>query len=294
MLTKDQAAAAGESIAEAARERARDARNASARRIPWYLSFDELRSLDPYQQAHIIAQASKQVLMTRSYWLAYALLVVVVVLVAVAIPSGYKGAAWLLLPCIFIASFALRTAFVRMQARDLVARLAPSLGASVMPNPSFKGEPNGMSHCPSSAGACAPFCACCPVRHAVGLPLNSNVMRWQPAATLAAQQDGGVLLHAHGFLAFSFACGAPLRPDAAAVQMNGACLLALRAANAFIGSWEALRSHRLWLAHACGIGRAAHNLTLKRSTNGMPPGPGRRYLVHFRQPGPGVTPLAPV
>jgi hypothetical protein len=32
-----------------------------------------------------------------------------------------------------------------------------------------------MSHWPSSAGACAPFCACCPVRHAVGLPLNSNV-----------------------------------------------------------------------------------------------------------------------
>jgi hypothetical protein len=32
-----------------------------------------------------------------------------------------------------------------------------------------------MSHWPSSAGACAPFFACCPARHAAGLPLNSNV-----------------------------------------------------------------------------------------------------------------------
>jgi hypothetical protein len=32
-----------------------------------------------------------------------------------------------------------------------------------------------MSHWPPSAGACAPFCACCPARHSVGLPLNSNV-----------------------------------------------------------------------------------------------------------------------
>jgi hypothetical protein len=38
-----------------------------------------------------------------------------------------------------------------------------------------RGRPNGMAHWPSSAGACAPFCTCCPVRHAVGLPLNSNV-----------------------------------------------------------------------------------------------------------------------
>jgi hypothetical protein len=32
-----------------------------------------------------------------------------------------------------------------------------------------------MAHWPSSAGPCGPFCACCPVRHAAGLPLNSNV-----------------------------------------------------------------------------------------------------------------------
>jgi Flp pilus assembly protein TadB len=122
MLTKDQATAAGESIVGAARERASDARNASAKRVPWYLSFDELRSLEPYQQAHVIAQASRQAMTSRSYWLAYAALVLVVVVIAVVIPREYKGAAWLLLPCILVASFTLRTVFVRRRARELVAR----------------------------------------------------------------------------------------------------------------------------------------------------------------------------
>jgi hypothetical protein len=49
----------------------------------------------------------------------------------------------------------------------------------------------------------------------------------------------------------------------------------------------------LWRATFRGFVGAAPNLTLKRSTNGMPPGPGRRYAVHFRQPGPGAMPLAP-
>ena len=35
------------------------------------------------------------------------------------------------------------------------------------------------------------------------------------------------------------------------------------------------------------------NPSLKRSTNGRPPGPGLRYGVHFLSPGPGVLPLAP-
>jgi hypothetical protein len=38
-----------------------------------------------------------------------------------------------------------------------------------------------MAHWPSSAGPCGPFCTCCPVRHAAGLPLNSNV---RPQSTL--------------------------------------------------------------------------------------------------------------
>ena len=37
----------------------------------------------------------------------------------------------------------------------------------------------------------------------------------------------------------------------------------------------------------------APNHSVKASPNGMPPGPGRRYAVHFRQPGPGVMPSAP-
>jgi uncharacterized protein YhfF len=32
-----------------------------------------------------------------------------------------------------------------------------------------------MAHWPSGARACGPFCACCPVPHAAGYPLNSNV-----------------------------------------------------------------------------------------------------------------------
>jgi hypothetical protein len=39
--------------------------------------------------------------------------------------------------------------------------------------------------------------------------------------------------------------------------------------------------------------RVRPNPSLKRSTNGRPPGPVWRYAVHFRQPGPGVLPLAP-
>jgi hypothetical protein len=38
---------------------------------------------------------------------------------------------------------------------------------------------------------------------------------------------------------------------------------------------------------------AGPNPSLKRSANGRPPGPGRRYTVHFRQPGPAALPLAP-
>jgi len=45
-------------------------------------------------------------------------------------------------------------------------------------------------------------------------------------------------------------------------------------------------------------GRAVHararpNQSLKRSANGMPPGPGLRYSVYFLSPGPGVIPLSP-
>jgi len=38
---------------------------------------------------------------------------------------------------------------------------------------------------------------------------------------------------------------------------------------------------------------ATPNPSVKLSTNGGPPGPGRQYGVHFCRPGPGVPPLAP-
>jgi hypothetical protein len=38
---------------------------------------------------------------------------------------------------------------------------------------------------------------------------------------------------------------------------------------------------------------ARPNPSLKWSPNGVPPGPGRRYPVHFRQPRPVATPLRP-
>jgi len=41
------------------------------------------------------------------------------------------------------------------------------------------------------------------------------------------------------------------------------------------------------------MSRVLPNPSLKRSANGRPPGPGWRYAVHFRQPGPGVLPLSP-
>ncbi|CAD5373030.1 hypothetical protein RA210_U280005 [Rubrivivax sp. A210] len=38
---------------------------------------------------------------------------------------------------------------------------------------------------------------------------------------------------------------------------------------------------------------ARPNPSLKRSTNGRPPGPGLWHTVHFHSPGPGVLPSAP-
>ena len=49
-----------------------------------------------------------------------------------------------------------------------------------------------------------------------------------------------------------------------------------------------------WLApRQCPLGAALPNPSFKPSPNGVPRGPGRRYAVHFRHPGPRVTPLVP-
>ena len=43
----------------------------------------------------------------------------------------------------------------------------------------------------------------------------------------------------------------------------------------------------------CQLCAALPNPSFKPSPNGVPRGPGRRYAVHFRHPGPRVTPLVP-
>jgi hypothetical protein len=60
------------------------------------------------------------------------------------------------------------------------------------------------------------------------------------------------------------------------------------------------RRYVVWLAvvigGVCGASLRLHawpNPSLKPSPNGGPPGPGCRYAVHFRQPGPGVPPSVP-
>jgi hypothetical protein len=59
-------------------------------------------------------------------------------------------------------------------------RLAPAL-----PNPSFKGEAQRRGTLAIKCRAYGPFCPCCPVRQAAGLPLNSNVRRHTQALRFA-------------------------------------------------------------------------------------------------------------
>ena len=61
------------------------------------------------------------------------------------------------------------------------------------------------------------------------------------------------------------------------------------------GVWcRSPRAAALWLApRLCSLRAALPNPSFKPSPNGVPRGPGRRYAVHFRQPGPRVTPLVP-
>ena len=60
-------------------------------------------------------------------------------------------------------------------------------------------------------------------------------------------------------------------------------------------SWcsRAVSSGKLAARLPPGAPPALPNPSFKRSANGRPPGPGRRYPVHFRQPGPGVLPSSP-
>ena len=68
-----------------------------------------------------------------------------------------------------------------------------------------------------------------------------------------------------------------------------ACVVAARTARS--GSCcPAVASCKSGTSPARGAPPALPNPSVKPSPNGGPPGPGRRYAVHFRQPGPGVPP----
>jgi hypothetical protein len=51
--------------------------------------------------------------------------------------------------------------------------------------------------------------------------------------------------------------------------------------------------HSVANASHASRGSLRSNPSFNRRANGRPPGPGRRYVVHFRQPGPGVLPSSP-
>ena len=57
------------------------------------------------------------------------------------------------------------------------------------------------------------------------------------------------------------------------------------------------RPLRFWRLHTGKVTQllpqVGPNHSVKGSANGVPPGPGHRYALHFRWPGPGVTPSSP-
>ena len=91
--------------------------------------------------------------------------------------------------------------------------------------------------------------------------------------------------------------GAPAakRPVLLASTRSGSKNAGVRSSpNAFFQANAAVsRSHSAQAARGMSRRRAVPNPSFKRSANGRPPGPGRRYPVHFRQPGPGVLPSSP-
>ena len=56
------------------------------------------------------------------------------------------------------------------------------------------------------------------------------------------------------------------------------------------GEWHFSPDRVNLLVESNERGKSTLLSSLKRSANGRPPGPGRRYAVHFRQPGPGGLP----
>ena len=80
-------------------------------------------------------------------------------------------------------------------------------------------------------------------------------------------------------------------PSFSSVQGGGMVSTSAAPSTARFGG---LNVEALWpVMNQLALGRVRPNPSFKPSTNGVPRGPGRRYAVHFRHPGPRVTPLVP-
>ena len=78
-------------------------------------------------------------------------------------------------------------------------------------------------------------------------------------------------------------------PSFSGVQGSGMVSASAAQATARLGG---LKMAALWpVMNQVALGRVRPNPSFKPSTNGVPRGPGWRYAVHFRHPGPRVTPL---
>jgi hypothetical protein len=95
----------------------------------------------------------------------------------------------------------------------------------------------------------------------------------------------------------SFASG--ITTSSASVGSENTTVTASRKNERFAYGWPPKVCHSLdqsWVFGTVGfatVAPARPNPSVKLSTNGGPPGPGRQYRVHFCRPGPGVPPLAP-
>jgi hypothetical protein len=128
-------------------------------------------------------------------------------------------------------------------------------------------------------------------------PVTSNVRPRIPPVQTASIPMSSFILHA--LVCWRLAFISVVRPLSAisrsqsklpAMQTRGVHASAPCVHRACVGLWQA-RFRLARCPHAAS--QAWPNPSLKRSTNGRPPGPVWRYAVHFRQPGPGVLPLAP-
>ena len=80
-------------------------------------------------------------------------------------------------------------------------------------------------------------------------------------------------------------------PSFSSVQGGGTVSTSAAAAPASLGGFKVAT---LWpVMSQLALGRVRPNPSFKPSTNGVPRGPGWQYAVHFRHPGPRVTPLVP-